>query len=876
MLRPFALALVLAAGPTAAQVGPPYFDAPWRAFQTAAADGDGNYALDITTADLNGDGLADAVVGQSFAAPGLRVMLNAGAAGAAPAVLQEGGTLYPMLRGAPKVVVADLDGDGDPDLAAPDNDLNTLGSNFVVLRNRGDGTFAPPQSASAGARATHLAAADLDGDGDTDLAFVGYRTSGAGGPVVTVVRNAGNATFGAPVAFALSAEGFTGGVEAGDLDGDGDADLAVAHVAEASRISLFLNTGAATFSAPQVFSPFEGNTVPSELALLDPDGDGDLDVLHPGFYDGFTSQGHLVLLRNRGAAGFAAETFLYANGGNNIAFELTAADLDGDGRDDAVGAQPFEAGFIIFRDNDAGGFLPGEMYASVARSGESSGTIATAAGDLDGDGDLDVLTTGRLRRLVAVHENLGDGRFPERSLSGHAINHQVIDLGDIDGDGDLDAATSHGGASSANVLVFRNDGTGLFTQSHLAAGGGAFAKLRDLDGDGVLDLLWVSAPASPPYDFFTARGMGNGAFAPAIRHPLGTCGSGHPSAVDLDADGDLDVVNTENGACMNVPASGRRLFISLNQGNGTFAPATTTPAGSFPYNTAAGDFDEDGLLDLVTASQGASAIVFGNGDGTFRGQMPLPAGRLGANILALDLNADGHLDLATLDEFSPDGSAGDESLLTVLLGSGTGTFVETEHSEHPTQSYRDWVTVGDVDADGDPDLIAGGVQDVIVFTNDGAGVFAYAGRYGIGTDAYAPHYADLTGDGRGDLIALVAYETPPAGLDNGLVVVAGRAGAPVADAPVPVAPGGVALGLPSPNPTTSQVAFVLTLAVPQHVRAEAFDMLGRRVSLVHDGPLDAGAHGLSLDGTCLPDGAYAVRVVGADGARATRRFVVAR
>jgi hypothetical protein len=361
---------------------------------------------------------------------------------------------------------------------------------------------------------------------------------------------------------------------------------------------------------------------------------------------------------------------------------------------------------------------------------------------------------------------LEDGEFPV-----------ALSAGDLDGNGFADAVVGQN-IFKGGLGVMLNNGDDTFSESYRTPGiAYGMAKLRDLDGDKDLDLLFVTGPSSALYDFFTARGNGDGTFQASVRWSIGACGLGHPAAYDLDDDGDLDVLNTEDRGCFGQPG-GDRVYISLNNGDGTFQPTSFVLAGNFPFSVASADFDGDGALDIATSSKGASAVLLGNGDGTFQQQRPLPSGTLGANILALDLNADGHPDLATLDVYSPHGAAGNQSMLSVLLGDGTGAFTETEYSDHPTQDFRDWVASGDVDGDGDTDLMAGGIQDVLLFLNDGAGSFAFSGRYGLGQDGCAPHYADMTGDGVGDLVALVTHEDPPAGLEQVVVVVPGLAGAP--------------------------------------------------------------------------------------------------
>ena len=770
MLPRLLAASAIAAMPTAAAQS--LFDAPWRAFQTGTP-ANGSYTLGVTSADVNGDGLPDAITAQNVFHAGLRVLLNEGSAQGEPATFEDDGLLLPLSRGAWDVVAVDLDLDGDVDLAAPNTDLNWVGNTVAVFRNDGNGGFGPSQGFPAGNAPTGIAASDLDGDGDADLVVTNYGYLGQG-TTISVLRNQGGATFAAPVAYAVPPA--PARVRAGDLDGDGDADLVVSH--DDTLASVLFNAGNGTFGAPAVHDYAASSFGATGLALLDLDADGDTDALFAGYYDHGVDDGRLVLLRNDGSGTFSTQPIPYGAPYNNIAVDLVAADLDGDGRDDVVGAQQYESGFVVFRDDDAGSLRPGEMYASVQNVSGDAGSTGIAAADVDLDGDPDVLTVGRIARLLSAHENLGQGLFPELPIQGRGVSHIVLDLGDVDGDGDLDAVTSHGGASSSDIAVYRNDGAGGYAESQRISGARAFAKLRELDGDGVLDLLYVTAPSTAePYDFFTARGHGDGTFGPVVRHPLGLCGIAHPSAFDLDADGDLDVVNTENGGCPNIPLSGRRIFVSRNNGDATFQPPLVFLAGAFPYNTTAGDYDEDGHLDLATASQGISAVLFGNGDGTFRQpETYLPSGELGANILTLDLDVDGNLDLVTLRDHSPSGAAGSESELVILSGDGAGGFAPVAYPQFLTQDFREWLAGGDVDGDGDVDVLTGGVNDALVFLNDGAGALGFAGRYGIGAGAFAMHYADVTGDGRGDLVALCSHELPPYGGEYGLVVVPGSEG----------------------------------------------------------------------------------------------------
>ena len=162
------------------------------------------------------------------------------------------------------VAASDLDGDGDNDLAT----ANLYGSNVSVLRNNGNGTFAPAVSYAAGSCPRSVAARDLDGDGDNDLAVANYCTSN-----VSVLMNNGNGTFAPAVSYAAGI--YPASVAASDLDGDGYNDLAVANQGS-NTVSVLRNNRNGTFAPPVNFA-VGGH--PWSVAASDLDGDVDNDLV---------------------------------------------------------------------------------------------------------------------------------------------------------------------------------------------------------------------------------------------------------------------------------------------------------------------------------------------------------------------------------------------------------------------------------------------------------------------------------------------------------------------------------------------------------------------------------------------------------------------
>lgn len=289
----------------------------------------------------------------------------------------------PAAGGSRFVAAADLDGDGDPDLAVAAWTSNAVS----VLLNRGDGAFAPSVDLQAGNWPWAVTAADIDGDGDEDL-LLPNRIPTLSADTVSILRNRGDGTF--DPATAVTVGDSPRYAAAGDLDGDGDLDLAVPND-HSLDVSILLGDGLGGFSSP-VDHPASASG--RSAAVADLDGDGDLDVA-AACEGGAGGAGSVFLLWNRGDGTFPATAALAAEHALEC---IRSVDLDGDGHEDLVAAGAGAAS--VFWSDGEGGFLPPAPVPSVAPSGVGPQAVATV--DLAGDGRPDLALAGRRGLTVAL------------------------------------------------------------------------------------------------------------------------------------------------------------------------------------------------------------------------------------------------------------------------------------------------------------------------------------------------------------------------------------------------------------------------------------------------------------------------------------------
>ena len=628
-----------------------------------------------------------------------------------------------------------------------------------------------------------VALGDLDGDGHTDLVTVNGADQ-ANGPVPTRVWFGNGAGGFVDSGQALPGGGNVADLALGDLDGDGDLDLALA--SRTAGAIILHNDGKGSFGLPGTAYKTTNARTTTAVALGDVDVDGDLDLVA-----GNAAEVNTVWL-NDGQGAFADSG--QRLGGFNLPFTASVAlgDLNRDGLPDLVfGNLAFNN--TIWMNAGQGQFINTNQAIGAAD------TTTAVVGDIDGDNDLDMIFGNGSNGVSTAWRNDGTGLFffsTGQSLP--SVGPQFyggLALGDIDGDGHPDLVI--GNTSTTGVITAINDGLGRFSTSASFSGNSTAVALADLDGDGDLDLVEGSASGSgTSLDQNSTTGLpdriwfndGSGRFVPAVpviqavANPwvlavgelngdttpdlvvcsatdcavmlvqgspfddsamialnyLGIGASAHatPALGDLNGDGRTDIV---------IPAADGA-HILLGNSNNTFTD-TGTPLGASAAQAGIADLDGDGDLDLVTApaGQGDLRVWWNDGAAGFTGAV-IAAGSPGLLFTALsltDLDADGDPDLVIAAP-SPLGTAavfrnnGDKTF-TLIANAGSGNIIEAK--------------TADLDGDGIPDLLLGTDHGLALYTGNGNGSFATSGQSIDTTATSAVALADLDGDGDLDLVA---------------------------------------------------------------------------------------------------------------------------
>lgn len=629
-------------------------------------------ALTPTIVDLNGDGHMDLLldIAQSLGTFSyrdyeLKAYINQGNGSS----FTGGSTIY----GARLLATGDLNGDGKLDLVTT-TIPQQMGPNSGLNIMLGDGHGGFTAAATYAINPTVAAVGDLNRDGHMDIVASTPNKStilmGNGNGTFTQKGTLDTSLFNGETIFLNPTQtiAYTNNVFVADVNGDGIPDILVEDMAHGIGVSnfndeersgllaVFPGNGNGTFQNPRTYNIGDDLILSPQLTDFYQNGNISLfywnyvpDINNP--IPALEEKTGYAVLSSDGKGNFNAPVVTTSFDPTSV----VAADFDKDGIQDVavvnLGTCQTCNGRVSVFSGSGEGYLDA---AKVYDIGLHNGVIT--AGDVNGDGKLDLVITRRgVLNEPAAHQSSydlsvllgnGDGTFlPAMNFTvlgapAPGVHSSFAALADVNHDGKLDLVGDWG--------VALGKGTGEFSAPlHLPASikNIASISLADLNGDKQLDLAIVTSPTADgttPATVYTLYGNGKGSFSIHSQEPHANLSDlGGVLATDINGDGIPDLLFTTWQS--NYPTSTANLGIELGKSGGTYAPEVDIPTPSTPNQIYVGDFNRDGVPDIMLSGTMAwypsTEYLLGTGKGTFASPVDMSVSMSVLSILNLNGDA---------------------------------------------------------------------------------------------------------------------------------------------------------------------------------------------------------------------------------------------
>jgi hypothetical protein len=479
-------------------------------------------------------------------------------------------------------VAADLDGDGDIDLAIANDRLQST----TILLNNGFGRFCFAGSYFSDYSVYHISSADLDNDGDADLVTVtgGISSMGFG---LDVWMNNGDATFQPPVHYDVGQRAFA--VFATTIDDDEYCDLAVADFLD--NVIIMLNNGDGTFPGP--YDSYDADIGPIDIVVVDLSGDGEKDiaVANCGSYN-------VSVLINSGDGSYE-NAVNYSVGDMPVA--IYSIDFDGDNDNDLVTANNVSNSITVLENSGTGVFEDGVDFLV------GTGPNSVFAADFDKNGFNDIAVTNVQDNNATILLGNGDCTFTLDDNYELGSDPGSILAADFDDDTDLDLVSAN--SASKNVSILKNQTIGVTSPPDVAMVvsaeyHGAAVAIFHNDGSG--GLTYTERIPIPNAKGGFSCSDANGARPIIVDH--------------LNDDNAVDLIVS----CGEDDLGSGMIATALGDGDGSFSAFQTFTHAELPhdwFSMTALHLDNDCNLDLAGFYPFRDTLfVFGgDGEGSFTG-----------------------------------------------------------------------------------------------------------------------------------------------------------------------------------------------------------------------------------------------------------------
>ncbi|MCP4391929.1 MAG: hypothetical protein GY802_26780, partial [Gammaproteobacteria bacterium] len=340
--------------------------------------------------------------------------------------------------------------------------------------------------------------------------------------------------------------------------------------------------------------------------------------------------------------------------------------------------------------NDAPNFDTASFTAHTITTGTNR-PFEVKTADVDGDGDMDVVTVSEIDNKIAWFENDGNENFTEHTITTAIDSAQSVAIADVDGDGDMDVLSAS--YNDDKIVWYENDGSENFTAHTIstAADGANSVITADVDGDGDMDVLSASNNTNQ-ITWYENDGSEN--FTAHIIDSTNIRPTSITTA-DVDGDGDLDVLSSGHLT--------DQITWYENDGNENFTVHIITNSADYATSVTTADVDGDGDMDVLSASRDDDKIAWYENDGNenFTAHTITTTADSAYSVTTADVDGDGDLDVLSASQ--------QDGKIAWYENDGNENF--TAHTITTDANSANWVTTADLDGDGDLDVLSSSALD---------------------------------------------------------------------------------------------------------------------------------------------------------------------